>query len=308
MGYLQDGLWHKDGQFPTTDRGDFVRKATLFRGDISEDSQFLPESQRYHLYVSLACPWAHRTLIMRILKGLSPHIGVSIVDPDMLENGWTFATDKPGCTGDQLYQLRFLYELYLRANSRLSCRVTVPVLWDKQLKTIVNNESSDIIRLFNRAFNHLTDRTEDYYPEMYREDIDAWNDYVYTHVNNGVYACGFATTQTAYDQAVSRLFSALERLNDHFGNHDWLVGNQLTEADVRLVPTLLRFDPVYHIHFKCNRRRIIDFPNLYSYLCRLRDLDAIKQTTDIEQIKRHYFYSHQHINPYRIIPAGPDQL
>ena len=308
MGFLLDGSWQKDGHFPTAEDGSFVRKPSTFRADIAENEQFAPESQRYHLYVSLACPWAHRTLIMHALKGLGAHIGVSVVDPDMLTYGWTFSQDKPGCTGDQLYQLNYLYQLYLRADPTLTSRVTVPVLWDTHLKTIVNNESSDIIRIFNRSFNALTANTEDYYPPTLREAIDAWNTHIYQAVNNGVYACGFATTQSAYDHAIKRLFDTLDSLEQHLQSHDWLVGNQLTEADIRLIPTLLRFDPVYVTHFKCNRKRIIDYPALHAYLERLYAIDAIRKTTNIAHIKRHYYYSHQHINPYRIIAAGPDQF
>ena len=257
------------------------------------------------MYVSYACPWAHRTLIYRALKGLEDFITVSVVHPDLLQNGWSFSQDFSGATGDQVNGFDFLYQVYQKAQSDVSTSVTVPILWDKKTQTIVNNESSQIIRMFNDAFNELTGNTRDFYPERLRSEIDQVNSEIYEDVNNGVYRSGFAKSQEAYDQAVEGLFLRLDQLDRHLKTEDYLVGGELTEADLRLIPTLLRFDLVYYTHFKTNLRRIAEYRYLSEYTRRLYDIPAIKQTTNFEHIKRHYYYSHESINPYRIIPKGP---
>lgn len=308
MGMLIEGKWQKENTFPTNKAGEFKRPSSVFREQVSDDStKFKPESKRYHLYVSYACPWAHRVLIMRELKELTAHINISVVSPDMLENGWSFDMTDDACTGDQLYQSAYLYEVYQRSGKNLTTRSTVPILWDTKTETIINNESADIVRIFNKSFNKITSNEADYCPEEHKNEIDQWNGVIYSDINNGVYACGFAKTQSAYDEAVTKLFSCLDQLEKHLENHLYMVGNGLTEVDIRLIPTLIRFDTVYHTHFKCNLRRIIDYPNLHSYLSRCRELPAIKKTTHIAHIKRHYYFSHQNINPYRIIAAGPDE-
>jgi putative glutathione S-transferase len=257
------------------------------------------------LYVSYACPWAHRTLIFRALKGLSPHIGVSVVHPDMLSEGWTFGTDFPGTTGDALFDLPFLRDLYTRAVPDVSGRVTVPVLWDRQSNTIVSNESSEIIRMFNSAFDGLTGNTDDFWPLPLRAKIERLNTRIYDEVNNGVYKAGFATTQAAYDAAVVPLFAALDWLEARLADRRWLLGDVLTEADWRLFTTLVRFDSVYHLHFKCNRRRIVDYPHLWAYTRALYQHPGVAETVRMDHIVRHYHCSHDTINPYRIIPINP---
>ncbi|MBQ49208.1 MAG: glutathione-dependent reductase [Zetaproteobacteria bacterium] len=306
MGRLVSGKWLTASVITSGKDGGYERIPRSFLDGISSDSEkFQPESGRYHLYVSYACPWAHRTLIYRKLKNLEDHISVSVVHPDMLENGWSFATDFAASTGDDLYNRSYLYEIYQKADSEVSTSVTVPVLWDKKLQTIVNNESSEIIRIFNTAFNEITGNLDDYYPASLQKSIDAINDKVYENVNNGVYRSGFAKTQQAYDQSVTKLFETLDELEGILADRPYLVGDTLTEADIRLVPTLIRFDIVYVTHFKCNQRRIADYPNLTNYLNRLFKMDAIQSTTDFDHIKRHYYYSHESINPFRIIPIGP---
>ncbi|MGD8926056.1 MAG: glutathione S-transferase family protein [Thioalkalispiraceae bacterium] len=294
--------------------GEFVRKDSVFRNWVTVDGAagpggeggFKAEPDRYHLYVSYACPWAHRTLIFRKLKKLEELISVSIVSPDMMPESWKFDTRFPGATEDHLNQFDYLYKVYLLADPRYTGIVTVPVLWDKQQKTIVNNESSEIIRMFNTAFNDFTDVETDYYPEALQADIDEINKFVYDNVNNGVYRCGFATSQKAYEKAFDRLFSALDQLESRLANQRYLVGNQVTEADWRLFTTLLRFDPVYYGHFKCNLRRIIDYPNLSNYLRDLYQQPGIAETCKLDHIKRHYYWSHDSINPTRIVPKGPE--
>ncbi len=309
MGKLIQGEWQSGSILTSDDKGAYKRVARSFLEPISNDHpQFKPESGRYHLYVSYACPWAHRTLIYRRLKALEPHISVSVVHPDMLENGWTFSKDFEGATGDSLYQHDFLYQVYQQADAHISTTVTVPILWDKSLKTIVNNESSQIIRLFNTAFNDITGNHDDYYPEKDRQAIDALNARIYDTVNNGVYQCGFARTQSSYDHAVTDLFSTLETLEEILSKNRYLLGETLTEADLRLIPTLLRFDPVYVTHFKCNIKRLIDYPNLSRYITTLRKIPAIEETTHMEHIKRHYYYSHKMLNPNQIIPKGPERF
>ena len=313
MGQLVDGVW-KDVWYDTSKTGGaFVRSTAKFRNWItadgapgpSGDGGFAAEPGRYHLYVSYACPWAHRTLIFRELKGLQDLIGVSVVHPDMLSDGWTFATDFAGATGDRLHGLPFLRDLYLKADPKISGRVTVPVLWDRERGTIVSNESSEIIRMFNSAFDGLTGNRDDYWPEGLRDGIEAVNTRVYDTVNNGVYRAGFATTQSAYDAAVVALFETLDWLEDRLATNRYLMGDRITEADWRLATTLFRFDPVYHLHFKCNRRRLIDYPNLWAYARELYQWPGVAGTVNFEHIVRHYHYSHDSINPHRIIPINP---
>ena len=306
MGQLVDGAWVKGSIITSNESGAFDRQPSTFRDTIAADHEtYRPEAGRYHLYVAYACPWAHRALIFRELKDLRDHITVSVVHPDMLEMGWSFGTDFTGATGDDLLGKDYLHQVYQVAQPDVTGKATVPVLWDKATNTIVNNESAEVIRIFNSAFDELTGNTEDYYPAALRADIDAWNERIYHHVNNGVYRSGFAQSQAAYDEAVSGLFGVLDEIERHLGSRDFLVGDALTEADIRLIPTLLRFDLVYYTHFKCNVRRIGDYPNLSDYRRRLYELDAVKNTTHFDHIKRHYYYSHESINPQRIVPAGP---
>ena len=313
MGLLVDGIWH-DKWYETEDTGGAFRRADAkFRNWITVDGAagpsgeggFKAEPDRYHLFVSLACPWAHRTLIFRNLKGLQDMIGVSVVHPDMLSDGWTFALDDHGATGDTLFGSEFAHQIYTRAKPRFNGRVTVPILWDKQRGTIVCNESSEIIRMFNSAFDALTGNTDDYWPESLREKIEAMNTRVYKTVNNGVYKCGFSTTQEAYDTAVGPLFDTLDWLESHLETNRYLMGDVITEADWRLFTTLLRFDPVYHLHFKCNRKRLIDYPNLWGFTRELYQWPGVAQTVGMHHIVRHYHYSHDTINPHRIIPINP---
>ncbi len=267
---------------------------------------FAAESGRYHLYVSLACPWAHRTLIFRALKGLAPHISVDVVHPFLGENGWTFATDFPGSTGDRVNGKEFLREIYLAADAHATGSVTVPVLWDKATGTIVSNESAEIIRMLNAAFDGITGNTRDFWPEALREEIGAVNERVYRGVNNGVYRAGFARSQAAYDEAAEEVFATLDWIEARLARGRYLVGERLTEADWRLATTLFRFDAVYHGHFKCNRRRLVDYPNLWPYARELYQVPGVAETVDFRQITTHYYTSHESINPTRIVPIGPD--
>ncbi len=306
MGRLVDGKWTKTSIITSDKNGAYDRIPRSFRETISANHKvFKPESGRYHLYVAGACPWAHRTLIYRSLKGLESHISIDVVHPDMLEMGWTFATDFKGTTGDSLFEREYLYEIYQKAQEDISTSVTVPILWDKQTNRIVNNESSEIIRIFNSEFNTLTHNHDDFYPVDLRPQIDSWNDRIYPNINNGVYRCGFAKTQEAYNEAAIKLFDTLEEIESHLSDNEYLAGNQLTEADLRLVPTLLRFDLVYFTHFKTNYKRIADYPNLSAYTYKMFHIEAVKKTTWLDQIKRHYYYSHESINPCRIVPIGP---
>ncbi|WP_439123731.1 glutathione S-transferase family protein [Marivita sp.] len=313
MGHLDNGVW-KDQWYDTKSTGGaFKRSTAKFRNWITADGSagpsgeggFTAESGRYHLYVSLACPWAHRTLIFRAIKGLEDHIGVSVVHPDMLTDGWTFNADFPGATGDTLYGLPFARDIYLKADPQISGRVTVPILWDKKRETIVSNESSEIIRMLNSAFDGITGNSSDYWPEPLKDEIELVNERVYDTVNNGVYKSGFATTQEAYDAAVVPLFDSLDWLEARLSKSRYLVGDQITEADWRLFTTLVRFDPVYHLHFKCNRRRIVDYPSLWAYTRELYQVPGVAETVNFDHIVRHYHYSHETINPYRIIPINP---
>jgi len=312
MGMLVDGKWHDVWYDTKESKGHFKRAASQFRNWVTADGSagpsgregFKAEAGRYHLYVSYACPWAHRTLIFRKLKKLEDLISVSVVDYLMLENGWEFK-QRDGATGDTLYGLDYLYQVYLKADPHYSGRVTVPVLWDKQQQTIVSNESSEIIRMFNSAFDGLTGSAADYYPAELRGDIDALNAIVYDTVNNGVYKAGFATTQEAYEEAVARLFETLGILEKRLAGSRYLFGDRLTEADWRLFTTLLRFDPVYVGHFKCNIRRIADYPNLSGYLRDLYQHPGVAETCNLLHIKNHYYRSHLTINPTGIVPVGP---
>jgi len=299
MGLLVEGKWVDAWYDTSKSEGEFVRKDASFRDEIgADDGKFPAEAGRYHLYVSLACPWAHRTLIFRQLKGLTDMIDVSIVRPDMLEHGWEFEQPEP------LYGYSKAHQLYTHAQSDYTGRVTVPILWDKKTQTIVSNESSEIIRMFNRAFNGLTGNEDDYYPQHLQAEIDEVNEFVYSNINNGVYKCGFATTQAAYDEAVDALFEGLDKVEARLSEHPYLVGNQITEADWRLFTTLIRFDAVYFGHFKCNKKQIAEYPNIYPYLIDLYQQNGIKDTVNIAHIKRHYYYSHESINPTRIVPKG----
>ncbi|KXF79906.1 glutathione S-transferase family protein [Enterovibrio coralii] len=309
MGKLVEGVWHDVWYDTKSSNGKFVREDAGFRswvtatGDAgpSGEAGFSAESGRYHLYVSLACPWAHRTLIFRKLKGLEAHIDVSVVSPDMLEKGWQFDEPEP------LYGFNYMHQVYTKAKSDYTGRVTVPVLWDKKTETIVSNESSEIIRMFNSAFNDLTGNTDDYYPEALQSVIDEWNDYVYPNINNGVYRSGFATTQEAYEEAYDNLFAALDKVDAHLATSRYLAGDKITEADWRLFTTLVRFDPVYVGHFKCNRQQIAQYDNLFGYLKELYQVAGVADTVDMYHIKRHYYYSHATINPTRVVPKGPEQ-
>ena len=309
MGKLVEGQWVESSIITSDTSGRYDRQPRTFRDVISEEhAEFKPESGRYHLYVSYACPWATRTLIYRSLKGLQEHISIDVVHPDLLNNGWSFSKEFPCSTGDSQFGLEFLYELYQKAQSDISTSVTVPVLWDKKTAQIVNNESSEIIRILNSGLNGLTGNQEDYYPPALRSEIDTWNEEIYENVNNGVYRAGFAKTQAAYNEAVTSLFETLDKLDDYLKDKAYLAGGQLTEADLRLIPTLLRFDIVYYGHFKTNIRRIMDYPNLSRYTKDMYAIEAIARNHNFEHIKRHYYYSHDSINPYRIIPMGPASL
>jgi putative glutathione S-transferase len=309
---LVDGVWHDVWYDTKETKGHFKRADAQFRSWITADGQpgpsgaggFRAEAGRYHLYVSLACPWAHRTLIFRKLKKLEELITVSIVDPLMLEKGWEF-TGRDGGTVDHLFGAKALWEIYTKADPHYSGRVTVPILWDKQTGTIVSNESSEIIRMFNSAFNGITGSQEDFYPEALRAEIDALNAVVYDTVNNGVYKSGFATTQEAYASNVQKLFETLDMLDERLGKSRYLFGDKVTEADWRLFTTLIRFDAVYVGHFKCNIRRIEDYANLSGYLRDLYQVPGIGETVDMYHIKHHYYRSHRTINPTGIVPVGP---
>lgn len=307
MGLIIDGEWRDKG-YDRDSEGEFQREETTFRrwigaSDSGSESEYFPaESGRYHLFVSFACPWAHRTLIMRRLKNLEKVIGVTVVDPKMLENGWEFTGDD---RGNPLQGLDYLYQVYMKADPDYEGRATVPILWDKKNETIVNNESADIIRIFNSAFDDFNDVEEDYYPESLRNEIDEINELVYENINNGVYKAGFATTQNAYEKAYKALFEALDTVEDRLSRQRYLMGADITEADWRLFTTLIRFDPVYYVHFKANRQRIVDFPNLGNYLRDLYQHDKVAETVHLDHIKTHYYYSHKSINPTQIIPRGP---
>jgi putative glutathione S-transferase len=303
MGLLVDGVWHDRWYDTNRSGGRFEREGARFRHQISDtaDNGFPPARNRYHLYVSYACPWAHRTLIARALKGLEDVISVLVVEPLMLERGWELA---PGA--DPVNGARTLYEIYLKADPRFTGRVTVPVLWDTVRHTIVNNESSEIMRLFNSAFDSVGACGPDLYPQALRAQIDEVNAVVYRDINNGVYRAGFATTQAAYDEAYDALFATLDTIERRLSGQRFLVGDQITEADWRLFTTLIRFDAVYYGHFKCNRQRLVDYPLLWGYVRELYDVPKVAATIHFDHIKTHYYGSHRTINPTGIVPKGPE--
>jgi putative glutathione S-transferase len=317
MGLIQNGQWVDQWYDTKNNGGEFRRQDSRFRSWLTPDggaspngvvnsntaAGFKAEKDRYHLYVSLACPWAHRTLIFRQLKNLQDYISVTIVDAVMLKNGWEFSDSQP----DTLYDFKYAYQLYLKADSQYEGRVTVPILWDKHTETIVSNESSEIIRMFNSAFNHLTGNTDDYYPAELHDSIQAINDRVYDSINNGVYRAGFATTQVAYEEAFHQLFAALDWVENLLSAQRYLVGQTLTEADWRLFTTLIRFDAVYFGHFKTNRQLLADYPAISGYVRELYQVPGIAETVNFKHIKTHYYASHPTINPTGIIPLGPYQ-
>lgn len=312
MGLLVDGKWVDQWYDTDSNDGKFERSESQFRNWVTADGSagptgdggFRAEAGRYHLYVSLACPWAHRTLIFRALKGLESMISVSVVNPLMREHGWTFDADE-GVIEDPLHQARYMHQVYTAADPTYTGRVTIPVLWDKQQDRFVSNESSEIIRMFNSAFDDVGAKPGDYYPQALREEIDGVNAQVYDNVNNGVYKAGFATTQSAYEQAVLPLFETLDELDKRLSNQRYLVGEKITEADWRLFTTLIRFDAVYHGHFKCNLKQIEDYPNLAGYVRELYQWPGVAQTVSMKHIKEHYYRSHDTINPTGVVPAGP---
>ncbi len=308
MSLLIKGELKEDWFGNVSEGGEYVRKDSQFRDSIAPQDI---EAGRYHLYVSYACPWAHRTLIFRKLKKLEQIIGVSVVHPYMDDEGWSFDTGFPGASGDDLYQYQRMHQIYTKAQPDYTGIITVPVLWDKKRQTIVNNESSEIIRIFNSAFNPLIEdrqaREQDFYPPQLRTQIDEINEFVYNNINNGVYRTGFATKQAVYEKAYDRLFNALDRVEEILSRQRYLVADQLTEADWRLFVTLLRFDPVYVGHFKCNKKRIRDYENLYNYMLELYQWPGIAETVHFDHIKYHYYTSHKMINPTGIVPVGPEQ-
>ena len=315
MGQLVDGVWKDEWYDTDAHDGEFVRDSAKYRSWVTADGTpgptgdggFKAETRRYHLYVSYACPWAHRALIFRALKDLTDHVQVSAVHPDMLSEGWEFRQDFPGATGDLLFDSAYMRDIYLRANPKASGRVTVPVLWDRERDTIVSNESADIIRMFNSAFDGITGNDDDYWPEHLRDQIEQVNARIYDTVNKGVYKAGFATSQAAYDRAVTPLFDSLDWIEGLLARTRYLTGQRITEADWRLFTTIARFDPVYHTHFKCNRRRVVDYPNLWGWARELYQWPGVAATVRPDHFVRHYYYSHDTVNPHRIIPIGPDE-
>ncbi|CAJ0964154.1 unnamed protein product, partial [Mesorhabditis belari] len=314
MGLLVDGVWTDQWYDTKSTGGRFQRSASQFRNWVTPDGSpgptgdggFAAEKGRYHLYVSYACPWAHRTLIFRKLKGLEDHITVSIVSPLMFENGWPFDTSFPDATSDELFGSQYLYQVYQQADSKYTGRVTVPILWDKKQNKLVSNESSEIIRMLNSAFDGVGAKPGDYYPKELQEKVDEVNSWVYDTVNNGVYKAGFATSQEAYDEAIEKLFESLDRLEKLLGEQRYLTGDKLTEADIRLWTTLIRFDPVYITHFKCDKKRILDYPNLHAYMREIYQLPGVEETVNFNHIRSHYFRSHKTINPTGVISIGPN--
>lgn len=304
-GMMIDGEWRKE-KYEQDEKGRFRRNPTTFRNWVKADdsSDFKPEGDRYHLYASYACPWAHRTLIMRQLKGLEDAISLSIVDPLMAEEGWEFS-NFPGSIPDTVNGASYLREIYAKADSKYTGRVTVPVLWDKQTNTIVNNESREIMRMFDTEFGAVAKNEDSFYPQELREEIDRTIDAIYNPINNGVYRAGFAKSQEAYEEAVQELFAALDYWEGILAKQVYLCGDVLTEADVCLFTTLLRFDAVYYVHFKCNLRHIWDYPQLWNYLKKIYQHPGVKETCNLEHIKLHYYQSHPHINPSGIVPTGP---
>jgi putative glutathione S-transferase len=305
MGVMIDGEWHTQSLAELAKEGDFKRKESSFRDWVKPGGEYPPEAGRYHLYVSLACPWAHRTLIMRALKGLEEMISVSVVNWYMGDDGWSF-DDGDGVVADPVFGARHLRDVYAAAMADYTGRVTVPVLLDKQTRKIVSNESSEIIRMFNSSFDGVGAKPGDYYPDALRAEIDAVNERVYDTFNNGVYKSGFATTQAAYEKAVYPLFDTMDWMEERLSRQRWLAGDEFTEADVRAFPTLIRFDPVYHGHFKCNRARVIDYPNLWAYTREIYQMPGVADTVNLTHIRGHYYASHESVNPTGIIAVGPD--
>ena len=313
MGRLENGVWIDQWHNTKETKGRYVRKPSIFRNWITVDGEagptgkggYLAEKDRYHLYISWACPWAHRTLIFRAIKGLENMISISVVNAIMRSKGWTF-DDGYGVIPDNINHSKYLYEVYLKEDNTYSGRVTVPLLWDKKTSTIVNNESADIIRMFNSAFDNIGAKEGDYYPDSLRDKIDNMNDFIYQNINNGVYRSGFATTQDAYDEAIETLFFGLDELDNILSKQRYLVGNIITEADWRLLPTLLRFDSVYHGHFKCNKRKLKEYNNLFNYAKELYQFPGISNTYDDKYSKEHYYGSHETINPSGVIAHGPE--
>ncbi len=303
MGKLIDGKWVPSSVITSASDGSYDRVPRSFLDTISaQNKTFKPEKNRYHLYVSYACPWAHRTLIFRKLKNLEDIISCSVVSPEMLDDGWVFDSAYPGATKDHILGKNFLREVYQSVDPSISTTVTVPILFDKKLNRIVNNESSQIIRIFNNCFNDITGCKEDFYPKEHRVEIDKINTLVYENINNGVYKTGFSKNQNVYEDSCRKLFDALDRVDEILDGNDYLVGDVLTEADLRLIPTLIRFDPVYFIHFKCSIKRICDYKNLSKYLEKMLKIDAIQSTININHIKRHYYFSHRDLNPFGLVP------
>jgi glutathionyl-hydroquinone reductase len=302
MGHLENGVWHEGGRDARTVNGEFVRRDSQFRDRVTADGAggFPAEAGRYHLYVSTACPWAHRTILFRKLKRLEHAISMAIVDPVIVDQGWPI-----GAGADPVNGFHHLHQVYSKAKPDYTGRVSVPVLWDRKQGAIVNNESSEIIRMLNSEFEAIAGAHDDYYPQRLRGEIDTVNKVVYESINNGVYRCGFATTQDAYERAFDALFAALDEMEARLARSRYLVGERITEADWRLFPTLVRFDAVYYGHFKCNLRRIEDYPNLSNYLRDLYQVPGVAETVDMDHIKRHYYASHRHINPTGVVPKGP---
>jgi len=313
MGRLENGVWIDQWHNTKETKGRYVRKPSIFRNWITADGEagptgkggFLAEKDRYHLYISWACPWAHRTLIFRAIKGLENMVSISVVNAIMRSKGWTFDNGY-GVIPDNINHSKYLYEVYLKEDNSYSGRVTVPLLWDKKTSRIVNNESADIIRMFNSAFDNIGAKEGDYYPDNLTDKIDNMNDFIYQNINNGVYRSGFATTQDAYDEAIETLFSGLDKLDHILSKQRYLIGNIITEADWRLLPTLLRFDSVYHGHFKCNKRKLKEYDNLFNYAKELYQFPGISDTYDDKYSKEHYYGSHETINPSGVIAHGPE--
>ncbi|SFR96528.1 putative glutathione S-transferase [Halomicrobium zhouii] len=308
MNMLVDGEWRTDAGAYTNEDGEFERQETSFRDFVEDDpdARFQPEAGRYHLYVSYACPWAHRTLVTRALKGLEEAISVDVVDPYRDEDGWQFTPEKEGCTEDTIHGSDYLREVYQQADPEMTGRVTVPVLWDKAEETIVNNESAEIMRMLDTAFGDIATQDVDLYPEGYQDDVDHIIDDIYGPINNGVYRTGFANSQEAYDEAVHELFDALDHWDDVLDDQRYLAGDRLTEADVAMFTTLVRFDEVYHTHFMCNHQLIREYDNLWPYLRDLYQTQGVADTVDMDHIKEHYYTTHPDVSPKRIVPMGPD--
>jgi len=308
MNMLVDGEWRTDVQKSTNENGEFERQETNFRDRIRDEpgARFQPESGRYHLYVSYACPWAHRTLLVRALKGLEDAISVDVVDPFRADDGWQFTPERDGCTPDSLHGSDYLRELYVRADPEATGRVTVPVLWDRKEDIIVNNESAEVLRMLDTEMDEFASRDVDLYPEGYRDEVDRIIDEIYQPINNGVYRAGFTKSQKAYDRAVTDLFDALDDWDSVLADQRYLAGDRLTEADVCMFTTLVRFDQVYHTHFMCNRKFIHQYENLWPYLRDLYQTPGVAKTVNMDHIREHYYTTHPEVTPSRIIAIGPD--